>query len=210
MPKQRTRFLIALVVVGVAALLGAQADAGRVAAQAATTVTVRQSATLGSYLADGAGKTLYTLSSDPANTSTCASPCTTAWPPLLLASGQPTAPAGTAGTLAVITRGDGGRQVTYNGAPLYTFVRDANPGDTNGEGVTAFGGTWHVAKVAGAAAAPPAASSAAPARAMPATGTGGSGAGRPRAVVPVFVAALVLLLGGLGLVAAQRGSRGVR
>ncbi|HLG70882.1 MAG TPA: hypothetical protein VK009_10700, partial [Chloroflexota bacterium] len=89
MLKQTPRLLFALLALGTAAQW-LHSNVGHVAAQAATTVTVRQSATFGSYLADGAGKTLYTLSSDPANTSTCTGACTTAWPPLLLPSGQPT------------------------------------------------------------------------------------------------------------------------
>jgi predicted lipoprotein with Yx(FWY)xxD motif len=140
-----------------AATAAATAVAGGSPQGGATTVVVRQSPTFGNYLATPAGKTLYTLSSDTPGTSTCTGACTTPWPPLLLPSGQPTGPAGMTGTLGVITRSDGGRQVTYNGAPLYTFAGDTNPGDTKGDGVNAFGGTWHVAKVASGAAVPPAA-----------------------------------------------------
>lgn len=36
-------------------------------------------------------------------------------------------------------------QVTLNGHPLYTFMPDGGKkGSAKGEGVTAFGGTWHV------------------------------------------------------------------
>jgi predicted lipoprotein with Yx(FWY)xxD motif len=65
------------------------------------------------------------------------------WPPLLLPEGDPIAPPDLPGTLAVITRADGGRQVTYNDQPLYLYVRDQKPGDTTGEGVA---GVWHVAR----------------------------------------------------------------
>jgi len=41
-------------------------------------------------------------------------------------------------------RSDGTSQVTYNGHPLYAFAKDQNAGDTNGEGITAFGGAWFV------------------------------------------------------------------
>jgi Secreted repeat of unknown function len=40
------------------------------------------------------------------------------------------------------TRSDGNPQVTYNGHPLYTYSGDQNPGDTNGQGLTNFGGGW--------------------------------------------------------------------
>jgi predicted lipoprotein with Yx(FWY)xxD motif len=39
-------------------------------------------------------------------------------------------------------RSDGKPQVTYNGHPLYLYVDDQKPGDTNGQGVKAFGARW--------------------------------------------------------------------
>jgi hypothetical protein len=67
--------------------------------------------------------------------------------------------AAVAGTLGVITHPDGGRQVTYDGLPLYVYAKDAKAGDTNGQGV---GNIWFVVKptdTSGMAAqpAPPAA-----------------------------------------------------
>jgi predicted lipoprotein with Yx(FWY)xxD motif len=46
-------------------------------------------------------------------------------------------------------RGDGATQVTYHGHPLYYFISDAKPGDTNGEGSTAFGAGWDVLSPSG-------------------------------------------------------------
>jgi hypothetical protein len=46
--------------------------------------------------------------------------------------------------VSTITRTDHTTQVTYNGHPLYRFAADAKPGDTTGQGTTAFGGTWYV------------------------------------------------------------------
>ena len=48
----------------------------------------------------------------------------------------------TTSKLATITRSDGTRQVTYNGHPLYLFVKDHKPGDVKGQGVSAFGAAW--------------------------------------------------------------------
>jgi predicted lipoprotein with Yx(FWY)xxD motif len=46
-------------------------------------------------------------------------------------------------------RADGTRQVTYNNHPLYLFVKDTKAGDTNGEGLTAFGGVWYAVSPTG-------------------------------------------------------------
>jgi len=146
------RFLFAAVL-GAVLLAWLPLTASRSAAQATPTVQIRQDATAGSILAGPDGKTLYTFSTDSAGASTCADTCANAWPPLVLDSGQPTAGPGLSGTLAVITRADGKRQVTYNGQPLYTFVRDTQAGAATGDGVTAFGGTFHLARPAGAAGA---------------------------------------------------------
>jgi len=48
-----------------------------------------------------------------------------------------------------IARTDGSPQVTYNGHPVYLFSGDQQSGDTNGEGVSAFGGSWYVLSPAG-------------------------------------------------------------
>ena len=47
-------------------------------------------------------------------------------------------------------RADGRRQVTYEHHPLYTFVKDTGKGQTNGEGIDAFGGEWYAVSAAGA------------------------------------------------------------
>jgi hypothetical protein len=39
-------------------------------------------------------------------------------------------------------RPEGTTQVTYNGHPLYLFAQDTKAGETNGQGVSAFGASW--------------------------------------------------------------------
>ena len=59
------------------------------------------------------------------------------------ATGQPAVGSGaTAALLGTTPRSDGGPQITYNGHPVYLFIKDQKPGDTNGEGVSAFGASW--------------------------------------------------------------------
>ena len=104
-------------------------------------VMVGQNSTLGSFLVDSQGMTLYLYTNDAPNTSNCYGGCATSWPPLLT-NGAPTAGMGvTASMLGTTTRTDGTTQVTYNGWPLYYFAGDSAAGDTAGEGK---GSVWYV------------------------------------------------------------------
>ena len=47
-----------------------------------------------------------------------------------------------ASLVSTVPRADGKAQVAYNGHPLYTYSGDNAAGDTNGQGVTAFGAAW--------------------------------------------------------------------
>ena len=100
------------------------------------------STTLGNILVDAQGRTLYLFQKDSGTTSTCTGACATAWPPLI-SPGAPTSGSGANASLIGTTkRPDGTSQVTYNGHPVYLYSGDHNPGDTNGEGVVAFGAIW--------------------------------------------------------------------
>jgi predicted lipoprotein with Yx(FWY)xxD motif len=97
---------------------------------------------LGTILVDSQRRTLYLFTHDSGRASMCTGACAAAWPPLT-SNGVPTAVAGAKSSLLGTTkRADGTMQVTYKGQPLYRFVKDVSPGQTNGEGVTAFGGSW--------------------------------------------------------------------
>jgi len=101
-----------------------------------TLVFLGSSEELGSFLVDKEGMTLYRFNSDEPDKSNCYDQCATNWPPLLVEEGQmPTGNAGVVGQLGTIERDDGAIQVTYEGMPLYYWVDDAAPGDTNGQGV---------------------------------------------------------------------------
>jgi predicted lipoprotein with Yx(FWY)xxD motif len=126
-------------------------------------IAMTASSSLGTILVDSKGMTLYTLTNNGKPVA-CTGQCLMVWPPLLLASGT-TTPVGAAGVSNLGTAmQSGGTQVTYSGDPLYRFSNDKAPGDTNGEGISAFGGVWHVVKVSGSTA-----TTAAPAAAVPAT-----------------------------------------
>jgi predicted lipoprotein with Yx(FWY)xxD motif len=107
---------------------------------AGTTLAVG-STTLGQVVVDGRGRTLYMYGKDTQNSgkSACTGGCLTAWPPVL-ATGAPTV-TGVSGTVGTIDTPDGKKQVTLNGWPLYTYVKDAKAGDTTGQNV---GQIWFV------------------------------------------------------------------
>ena len=46
-------------------------------------------------------------------------------------------------------RSDGKTQLTYDGHPLYLFKNDTKAGQTNGEGINAFGGNWFAVSAEG-------------------------------------------------------------
>ena len=153
--------VIPLVALTVAACGGggaATASPPKSSSGASATVGVANSS-LGSILVNSTGRALYLFKADVGTKSACAGACATAWPPLL-ATGTPTAGSGlTVSKLGTITRSGGNRQVTYNGHPLYLFVKDTKPGQTNGQGVTAFGAAWFALTPSGTQASAPAPSS---------------------------------------------------
>jgi predicted lipoprotein with Yx(FWY)xxD motif len=127
-------------------------------AAARATVQVR-AARLGKVLVDSRGRTLYLFKKDSGTKSACSGACAAAWPPLR-STGRPTVGSGAkASKVATTRRSDGASQVTYNGHPLYRFIGDKKPGDTNGEGLTAFGGSWFALSPAGNQISPHSASS---------------------------------------------------
>ena len=113
------------------------------------TVGTASAGSLGTILVDSQGNTLYVFDKDTGSMSTCSGACATNWPPLR-ADGKPTAGSGvTTSMLGTTPRSDGKPQVTYNGHPLYTYTADQGPGETNGQGVTAFGAPWYVVAPSG-------------------------------------------------------------
>ena len=87
---------------------------------------------------DAKGMTLYTFDRDAGGKSACNGPCATNWPPLMA-----TGDAKASGDWTIVTRDDGGKQWAYKGKPLYTWAKDAKPGDKTGDGVN---NVWHTAK----------------------------------------------------------------
>ena len=136
---------VALASVALAAFCAAAAAAPSATGARSATVRVASSH-LGKILVDSRGRSLYVLSSDPARKSTCFGACAQNWPPLR-ASRKPVVGKGLKDSrVGTIKRRDGKPQVTYRGHPLYRFVGDTKAGQTNGQGIVAFGGRWTVEK----------------------------------------------------------------
>jgi len=101
---------------------------------------------LGKVVVDGAGMTVYTLSADGPDKSTCASSCLAEWPAVPPGKGD-----NLTGMVDSTTTPDGAPIATVAGHPVYTFAGDEAPGDVNGEGLQDFGGVWYAVSPTGAA-----------------------------------------------------------
>jgi predicted lipoprotein with Yx(FWY)xxD motif len=92
--------------------------------------------------------TLYIFKADTKDSgkSVCNGDCATNWPPYTLEADETLEKgADVTGTVTMITRDDGTKQVAYNGWPLYYFKGDKAAGDSNGQNINAFGGIWLIA-----------------------------------------------------------------
>jgi predicted lipoprotein with Yx(FWY)xxD motif len=107
-----------------------------------------RSMALGRVLVDARGHTLYLFEADRNAKSACYGQCAAAWPPFLTS--------GTAIGSSQVKNGcsrprakDGTLQVVCAGHPLYFFGADTNAGQTKGEGINHFGGSWFAVNAAG-------------------------------------------------------------
>jgi len=122
------------------ALAGTNSQGARVSAA---------SSSLGKIIVDSRGRTLYLFEKDARGHSACSGTCAMYWPPLIT-RGKPVAGHGLKKSLlGTIRRANGARQVTYAGHPLYRYVLDTKPGETNGEGLQDFGAGWDALSAAG-------------------------------------------------------------
>lgn len=142
---------------GTAASSGGSQSAGTspsASSSPAVTVSVKNVAGVGAVLVNGKGQTLYMLTSEKGGKITCTDDngCTKVWPDTELPKGAISAAAGRgiqASLLGTVKNSAGERYVTYHGWPLYTYTGDNGPGQANGEGITAFGGTWYALSTSG-------------------------------------------------------------
>ena len=103
-------------------------------------VKIQEKGGIGKYLTDTEGNALYAFKKDSPGKSACAGPCLEKWP--IYYRETVAAPKGIEpADFGTIIRDDGKKQTTFRGYPLYYWMNDKNPGETNGQGVNAV---WFV------------------------------------------------------------------
>ena len=130
------------------------ANSGRASTQrvaAGATVQTRTIKGLGTVLVNSRGRTLYMFVPDKQKRVTCKGVCASIWPPLKLKAGQKATAGGAAkkSLLGSDPNPGGGRVVTYNHWPLYTYVPDSKPGQATGQALNNSGGLWYVLSPSG-------------------------------------------------------------
>ena len=112
------------------------------------TLQVKEDAQLGPIVTDG-GMTLYMLSADQPDQSTCYDACAENWPPVTInrppvtiAFDPEVGEQVNMTLIGIIQRNTGENQLTYNGRPLYYHAADVEPGDVQGHRVEAGEGLW--------------------------------------------------------------------
>jgi predicted lipoprotein with Yx(FWY)xxD motif len=115
------------------------------------TVMTRKVKKLGVILVNSRGRTLYMFVPDHRKRVTCKGTCAVHWPPLKIKKGRRPTAGGAARKklLGTDKNPGGGRVVTYNRWPLYTYIGDSKPGQTTGQAVKLDGGLWYVLSPAG-------------------------------------------------------------
>lgn len=94
----------------------------------------KTSSSVGPYLTEPNGDTLYTYGGDSSGVSNCTGTCLSSWPAYQDTGATTNLPT----NVSTLKRSDNGEiQYTYKGHPLYTFVNDSK-GQVTGNGVSDF------------------------------------------------------------------------
>jgi len=112
----------------------------------APTTTLSEATLLGSsgFVAPATSRTVYALSGDSPTAPTCTvgNTCTAAWFPVVPPAGVALSTGFTS-----FTRSDNATlELAYQGHPLYTYIGDSAAGQTTGNLLVSFGGTWTITR----------------------------------------------------------------
>ena len=124
----------------------ATAPATRSATQTSVVIATKTLPKLGTVLVNGNGRTLYMFVPDKRAKVTCVHACAAVWPPVKLPKGMKPIAKGKAKASLLGSDPDpaGGRVVTYNRWPLYTYAGDSSAGQAKGQALNLNGGLWYV------------------------------------------------------------------
>ncbi len=105
----------------------------------------------GKILVNRAGFTLYVFAKDGRNKDVCVniSGCPGVWPALTTGGRAIAGPGVKRSLIGTITVPGVGKQLTYAGHPLYTYIGDAGPAETSYIGASQFGARWFAINGAG-------------------------------------------------------------
>jgi predicted lipoprotein with Yx(FWY)xxD motif len=135
----------------VAAAAPSRGVAGAKHSTSSVAVKTRKIKKLGVVLVNSKGRTLYVFMPDKHRRVTCTGACASFWPPLK-AKGSSKPKAGGSAKAKLLgsdKNPSGGRVVTYNKWPLYTYVGDEAAGQATGQGLDTSGGKWFVMSAKG-------------------------------------------------------------
>jgi predicted lipoprotein with Yx(FWY)xxD motif len=131
--------LIALLVVSAGFSTGASASTSHKVHHPKFVIFSAKQTGLGTILTTQAGYTLYTNVGDTQDNSfVAAQSFASAWPAVVLPPGDVLFPGRGIVGLGTYTLPSGQVQVTWQGLPLYTFIKDTTPHVVNGNGVKGF------------------------------------------------------------------------
>ena len=103
-------------------------------------------AEIGPVLVDGDGRSLYVYLLDDATSTACDDACRTTWTPVLVAGKLTLADELDRSLFGRRALGDGEKQLTIDGQPVYRYVDDVEPGDQLGQGTDTL---WFMVKPSG-------------------------------------------------------------
>jgi predicted lipoprotein with Yx(FWY)xxD motif len=117
----------------------------------AVTIEARNLSGVGTVLTDGRGYALYMFEPDAQRQVTCTGLCAATWPPVTI-SARASLVAGSGVQQSLLSSDPdpaGGRVVTYDDWPLYTYTGDVQPGQDTGQGIDLNGGLWYLLRPSG-------------------------------------------------------------
>jgi len=142
---------------GVAAVIASVALVLPLAASGATSPVVKSADVPGfsGALVNHSSRSLYILSTEKGAKLKCTGDCLETWIPLEVKASVTTIAVGPGvkGKIGFVARSKTMKQVTFNTYPLYTYQGDTGPLQSNGQDITADGGTWYLVKSSAASAA---------------------------------------------------------